>query len=169
MPLTLAKWTGCSVTVGAMRALQFSQYGPASVLQVTDVPQPHAGPGHIRVSVRASGVTPADCYLRSGRFRDTIPLSLPHVLGVDAAGVVDEVGDAVTGVRPGDAVFGIIDIARLGGANAEYAVLAAWAVKPDAWSWEQAGGVAANVETATRVLDRLGVGHGTSLLVEGAA
>jgi NADPH:quinone reductase-like Zn-dependent oxidoreductase len=152
-----------------MRALQFSEYGPASVLQVSDVPEPHAGPGHIRVSVRASGVTPADCYLRSGRFRDTIPLSLPHVLGVDAAGVVDEVGAAVTSVRPGDTVFGIIDIARLGGANAEYAVLAAWAVKPDAWSWEQAGGAAANVETATRVLDRLGVGHGATLLVEGAA
>lgn len=133
-----------------MRALQFSEYGPASILEVADVPEPHAGPGHIRVAVQASGVTPADCYLRSGRFRDVISLRLPHVLGVDAAGVVDEVAVGVTGVRPGDAVFGIVDLATYGGANAEYAVLAVWAPKPDALSWEQAGGAAGNIETATR-------------------
>lgn len=71
-----------------MRARRFFEYGPASVLDVADVPEPHAGPGHIRVAVRASGVTPADWYLRSGRFRDMFPLRLPHVPGVDAAGVV---------------------------------------------------------------------------------
>jgi NADPH:quinone reductase-like Zn-dependent oxidoreductase len=152
-----------------MRALQFSEYGPAGVLRVVEAPEPHAGPGQIRVAVRASGVTPADWYLRSGRFRDRLPLTLPHVPGVDAAGVVDEVGAGVTDVRPGDAVFGVVDVARLGGANAGYAVLTGWAAKPDALSWEQAGGAAANVETATRVLDRLGVGPGTTLLIEGAA
>ncbi|WP_109527517.1 NADP-dependent oxidoreductase, partial [Nocardia aurea] len=152
-----------------MRALIFAEYGPASVLEIADVPEPHAGPGHIRVAVQASGVTPGDCYLRSGRFRDMMPLRLPHVLGVDAAGVVDEVGTGVPGIRPGDAVFGIVDLAELGGANAEYAVLTAWALKPDALSWEQAGGAAANVETATRALDRLKVGTGTTLLIEGAA
>ncbi|KOV74040.1 NADPH:quinone reductase [Streptomyces sp. NRRL WC-3618] len=152
-----------------MRALTFSEYGPTSVLEVSDVPEPHAGPGHIRVAVRASGVTPSDCYLRAGRFRDMMPLRLPHVLGVDAAGVVDEVGQGVTGVRPGDAVFGIVHLAVLGGTNAEYAVLATWAPKPDELSWEEAGGAAANVETATRVLDRLKIGTGTTLLIEGAA
>lgn len=141
-----------------MRALRFSEYGPASVLEVADVAEPHAGPGRIRVAVQACGVTPADCYLRSGRFRDMMPLRLPHVPGVDAAGVVDEVGAGVTGIRPGDAVFGIVDLAGLGGANAGYAVLAAWAPKPDALSWEQAGGAAANVETAMRALDRLKAG-----------
>ncbi|MEU7185967.1 NADP-dependent oxidoreductase [Streptomyces sp. NPDC045369] len=152
-----------------MRALTFSEYGPASVLEVADVPEPHAGPGHIRVGVRASGLTPADCHLRSGRFRAMAPLRLPHVLGMDAAGVVDEVGPGVTGIRPGDEVFGIVEVAQLGGANAEYAVLAAWAPKPDALSWEQAGGAAGNVETATRALDRLEIGTGTTLLIEGAA
>ncbi|MFJ4683829.1 NADP-dependent oxidoreductase [Streptomyces sp. NPDC088789] len=152
-----------------MKALQFSAYGPVSVLEIAEVPAPHAGPGQIRVAVRASGVTPADRYLRSGRFRDLLPVPLPHVLGVDAAGVVDEVGPGVLGVRPGDAVFGLVDLAKHGGANAEYAVLADWAPKPDALSWEQAGGAAGNVETATRVLDRLEVGTGTTLLIEGAA
>lgn len=152
-----------------MRALQFSKYGPASVLEVAEVSQPHAGPGQIRVAVRASGVNPADTYFRAGRFRDWIPLRLPHVPGVDAAGVVDEVGDGVSTVRVGDEVFGTIDYAQMGGANAEYAVLAAWAPKPAALTWEQAGGAAGNIETATRVLDRLGVKDGTTLLIEGAA
>ncbi|MFF4835309.1 NADP-dependent oxidoreductase [Streptomyces sp. NPDC001315] len=152
-----------------MRALTFSEYGPTNVLEITDVPEPHAGPGRIRVAVRATGVAPADCSQRSGRLRDIMPVPLPHVLGVDAAGVVDEVGVGVSGVRPGDAVFGIVDLAVLGGANAEYAVLATWVPKPDALSWEQAGGAAANVETAVRTLDLLKAGPGTTLLIEGAA
>ncbi|MET0424621.1 MAG: NADP-dependent oxidoreductase, partial [Actinoplanes sp.] len=151
-----------------MRALQFSEYGPADVLQVAEIDAPCPGPREIRIAVRASGVTPADWYVRSGRFREMIPLPLPHVLGVDAAGIVDEVGADVTGVRPGDEVYGLVDLAQLGGANAEFAVLAAWAPKPAAWSWEQAGGAAGNIETATRVLDRLGVGAGATLLIEGA-
>lgn len=75
-----------------MRALRFAEYGPADVLEVAEVAEPHAGPGEIRIAVRASGVTPADAMLRSGRLRTMLPLPLPHVLGVDAAGVVDEAG-----------------------------------------------------------------------------
>ncbi len=134
---------------------------------MAEIAEPHAGPGQIRIAVRASGVTPSDAGLRAGRFGEVLPL--PHVPGVDAAGVVDEIGEGVTGVRPGDEVFGMVDLARLGGANAEYAVLAGWAHKPAALTWEQAGGAAANVETATRTLDLLGVRDGTTLLVAGAA
>ncbi|MDP9824871.1 NADP-dependent oxidoreductase [Kineosporia succinea] len=152
-----------------MRALQFSEYGPSSVLHVADVPEPHAGPGQVRIAVRASGLTPADTYFRSGRFRDWMPLSLPHTLGVDAAGVVDEVGDGVTGTRVGDEVFGLVDLASHGGANAQYAVLALWAARPSALSWEESGGLAGNAETAQRVLDQLGVTAGETLLIEGAA
>lgn len=150
-----------------MRALQFSEYGPADVLHVAEVAEPHAGPGQIRIAVRASGVTPADAGLRAGRFGQRLPL--PHVPGMDAAGVVDEVGEGVTNVHEGDEVFGMVDLARLGGANAEYAVLASWAPRPAALSWEQAGGAAGNVETATRTLDLLGVRDGTTLLIAGAA
>ncbi|MGW4461868.1 NADP-dependent oxidoreductase [Micromonospora sp. NPDC004704] len=152
-----------------MIALQFSEYGSADVLTLAEVEEPHAGPGRIRIAVRAAGVTPGDWYLRSGQLRDMVPITLPHLLGIDAAGIVDEVGPGVTDVRPGDEVFGVVDVAQLGGAAAEYAVLVAWARKPAALSWEQAGGAAANVETAWRTLEKLAVGHGTTLLIEGAA
>ncbi|HEX7308819.1 NADP-dependent oxidoreductase [Lentzea sp.] len=150
-----------------MRALRYTDFGPADLLEVGEVAEPHPGAGQIRIAVRASGVTPADTALRSGRLGHRVPL--PHVPGVDAAGVVDEIGEGVTGVRPGDEVFGIVDLRQLGGANADHAVLAAWAPKPAALSWEQAGGAAANAETATRALDLLQVGEGTTLLIAGAA
>ena len=100
--------------------------------------------------------------------RDVVPTTFPYRTGFDAAGVVDEVGDGVTGVSVGDEVFGMTDSAARG-ANADFAVLAAWAPKPAAWSWEEAGGAAGSVETATRVLDRLAVGAGHTVLVQGAA
>jgi NADPH:quinone reductase-like Zn-dependent oxidoreductase len=59
-----------------------------------------------------------------------MPVRLPHVLSADAARVVDEVGPGATGVQAGDEVFTIGDLAELGGANAEYAVL-----QPGRRSW----------------------------------
>ncbi|GLY04534.1 NADP-dependent oxidoreductase [Actinoplanes sp. NBRC 101535] len=152
-----------------MRALQFSEYGSADVLHVAEVPEPHAGPGRIRIAVRASGVTPADWKVRSGAFQQMIPLPLPHTPGIDAAGVVDEVGEGVTGVAVGDEVFGMADLAAMGGANADHVVLALWAPKPSTLTWEQAGGGAGNTETAVRTLALLGVRAGDVLLIDGAA
>ncbi|MFF7649572.1 NADP-dependent oxidoreductase [Streptomyces sp. NPDC007983] len=154
-----------------MFALQYSELGPPEVLTVGEADEPHAGPGEIRIAVRAAGVTPSDWKLRAGAIpAGFLPdLPLPHIPGMDAAGVVDEIGEGVSGVAVGDAVFGIVATERLGGAAAEFAVLTAWAAKPDALSWEEAGGAAGNVETATRALNLLGVTAGTTLLVEGAA
>jgi NADPH:quinone reductase-like Zn-dependent oxidoreductase len=138
------------------------------VLRVAEVEEPHAGPGRIRVAVRASGISPGETLIRSGAMRDMVPTALPYRTGFDAAGVVDEVGEGVTGVAIGDEVFGMADPAERG-ANADFAVLAAWAPKPAAWSWEEAGGAAGAIETSTRVLDRLAVRAGRTLLVQGAA
>jgi NADPH:quinone reductase-like Zn-dependent oxidoreductase len=151
-----------------MRAIQFTEYGPPSVVHVAEVAAPHAGPGAIRIAVRASGISPGETYIRSGKLRDVVPVTFPFRTGFDAAGVVDEVGDGVTGVGIGDEVFGMADSA-VRGANADFAVLRAWAPKPAAWSWQEAGGAAGSAETATRVLDRLAVGAGHTVLVQGAA
>ncbi len=148
-----------------MFAVRFERFGPPEVLSLGSLPEPHAGPGEVRIRVRAAGVSPVDLAIRAGESRS--PIALPHIPGVDAAGVVDEAN--ADGVAVGDEVFGAVDVARLGGASAEFAVLAFWTAKPPSMSWEQAGGAASGVETATRALDLLDVRAGSTLLVDGAS
>ena len=97
-----------------MRAIQFTEYGPPRVAHVAEVAAPHAGPGEIRIAVRASGVSPGEMYLRSGTLRDVVPITFPYRTGFDAAGVVDEVGDGVTGAGAGEEVFGMTSSATRG-------------------------------------------------------
>jgi NADPH:quinone reductase-like Zn-dependent oxidoreductase len=94
-------------------------------------------------------------------------LPLPHIPGVDAAGVVDI--SEVPGASVGDEVFGTVPIARLGGASAEFAVLQFWAPKPAAMPWEQAGAAGSSIETATRVLDLLDLRDAMTIVIDGAA
>ncbi|GLY88723.1 NADP-dependent oxidoreductase [Actinoallomurus iriomotensis] len=152
-----------------MFAVRFDRFGPPGVLAVGPSAEPHAGPGEVRIRVRTAGVSPVDLALRAGDSPSRDGLALPHVPGVDAAGVIDEVGAGVAGFTNGDEVFGAVDVARLGGASAEFAVLAFWAAKPSSMPWEEAGAAGTSVETATRALDLLGAGEGTTLLIDGAA
>ncbi|MCE7029214.1 NADP-dependent oxidoreductase [Jiella avicenniae] len=147
-----------------MKAVQFSEYGGLEVLKVAEIDEPHAGPGQVRIAVRTAGVNPADWKRRDGYFRDFMPLEFPFTFGFEASGVVDEVGEGVSGVSVGDAVFGLGT-----GTMAEYAVLTSWARKPETMPFEVAGGLPVVVETATRCLDQLGTKAGETLLVSGAA
>jgi NADPH:quinone reductase-like Zn-dependent oxidoreductase len=148
-----------------MFALVYGEYGEPEVLHVDDgFPEPHAGPRQVRVRVRAASVNPYDVKRRSGRFADGAPLAEPVIPGLDASGVVDEVGEEVAGVSVGDAVFG------LGSATcAEYALLDAVAVKPPSLSFEAAAALPVAVETAARSLDLLGLREGATVVVDGAA
>ncbi|HEY2792283.1 MAG TPA: NADP-dependent oxidoreductase [Micromonosporaceae bacterium] len=146
-----------------MKAVRFSAYGGPEVLHLDEVDEPHAGAGQIRIAVRAAGVNGIDWKIRSGRMTDAAAPAEPSGAGFDASGVVDEVGDGVTGVAIGDAVFGS------GTATyAEFAVLSNWAPKPEAMSFEEAAGYPIAVETAQRILDQVGVRPGETLLVSGA-
>jgi NADPH:quinone reductase-like Zn-dependent oxidoreductase len=150
-------------------AVQFDRFGPPEVLALGSFAEPHAAAAEIRVRVRAAGVSPVDLALRAGDSPSAARLALPHVPGVDAAGIVDEVGAGVDGVVIGDEVFGAVDVSRLGGASAEFAVLRFWAAKPTAMSWPEAGAAGTGIETATRALDLLDLREGTTLVVDGAA
>jgi NADPH:quinone reductase-like Zn-dependent oxidoreductase len=147
-----------------MKAVQFAEYGGPEVLRVVETEAPHAGPGEVRIAVRAAGVNALDWKIRLGFMKDFMPLDLPAGTGLDAAGVVDEVGEGVTGVAVGDKVFGA-------GSNtfAEHAVLTDWAPMPDGLSFEEAAGYPVPVETAIRILDVVGAKAGETLLVSGAA
>jgi NADPH:quinone reductase-like Zn-dependent oxidoreductase len=147
-----------------MKAMQFDRTGTPDVLYLADVPEPHAGRGQVRIAVRAAGVNPVDWKIRGGSTLRAVPVPLPSVPGLEAAGVVDEIGPGVEGVRLGDAVFGATERAA-----AEYAVLTHWAAKPAEMSFAEAAGIPMAAETAQRGLSLLKVGEGDTLLVNGAA
>ncbi|MBV9684675.1 MAG: NADP-dependent oxidoreductase [Solirubrobacterales bacterium] len=145
-----------------MKAIQYSQFGGPEVLEVAELPDPKPGPGQIRVAVRAAAVNPVDWKMRRGRMGG----ELPQTTGREVAGVVDQVGEGVTDVRPGDRVFGF---AAGGGGAAELALLTDYAPIPPSLDFAEAAGLPVAVETAVRTLDLLGVTAGTTLLVNGAA
>src|SRR3954454_2842614 len=149
-----------------MRAVIFNEYGGPEVLQVGDVPEPHPGPGQVRIAVRAAGVNPIDWKMRSGAMREMMPLDFPALDGREASGVVDEVGDGASGVAAGDEVSGF----AVGGAAGEYAVLDDFARKPAGLSFEEAAGLPVAVETSVRVFTVLGgLSEGQTIVVNGAA
>jgi NADPH:quinone reductase-like Zn-dependent oxidoreductase len=145
-----------------MKAAQFSRFGGPEVLQLVDLPDPHPGPGEVRIAVRAAGVNASDWKKRQG----LMDPELPQTLGYEAAGVVDELGGDVTGVTVGDRVFGL---SAAGAAQAELAVLAYYAPIPPSLSFAGAAALPAAVETAWRSLDQLGVRSGSTLLINGAS
>ena len=79
-----------------MRAVRFHQYGDAQVLTLEDAPEPHAGPGHIRIRVQGTSVNPVDWKIRQGYLHEMMPVTFPAIAGSDAAGIVDELGEGVT-------------------------------------------------------------------------
>ncbi len=147
-----------------MQALQYHSYGGPEVLVIGQAAEPHPGPGLIRVRVRAASVNPLEWKLRSGLMSGGRPLEAPGRLGFDASGVVDELGEGVTDVALGDDVFGLGS-----GTAAELAVLTAYAKKPAAIDWAVAAAAGVATEAAIRVLDLVGVGSGSTVLVDGGA
>ncbi|AGL18249.1 NADP-dependent oxidoreductase [Actinoplanes sp. N902-109] len=147
-----------------MKKISFARFGGPEVLRLVAAPEPHAGPGHVRIAVRAAGVNPADWRNREGQFQAVRPVTLPAGIGQDAAGVVDEVGAGVTDVEIGDRVFG-----RGAETYAEFAVLTSWARIPGHLGFEEAAGYPSVVETALRIMAQVAVRPGQTLLVSGAS
>ncbi|MBA9043499.1 MULTISPECIES: NADP-dependent oxidoreductase [Streptomyces] len=147
-----------------MKKMSFAEFGGPDVLRLTDAEEPHAGPGRIRIAVRAAGVNPVDWRIREGQKLGAHPTELPSGVGLDAAGVVDEVGEGVEGVEIGDHVFG-----EGSSTYAEFAVLSAWARMPEGLTFEEAAGYPSVVETALRIVREVGVQPGQTLLVSGAS
>ncbi len=83
-----------------MKAVRIARVGGPEVMEVVDVEVPPPGKGEIRVRHTAIGLNFIDTYHRSGLY----PVQLPSGLGLEAAGIVEEVGEGVKGLKPGDRV-----------------------------------------------------------------
>jgi NADPH:quinone reductase-like Zn-dependent oxidoreductase len=147
-----------------MRALTYTKNGGPEVLHVAAMPEPHAGPGQVRIRVAAAAINPIDWKLMGGFMPGSQAPTGPVVPGFDAAGVVDEVGEGVSGVSVGDDVLGLGQ-----GTQAEHAVLTAWASKPASLDWSVAAAAPSALETSERALRLVGVQPGQTLFVAGGA
>lgn len=153
-----------------MKAAVVRQYGPASVVEIAQMPKPEPKGGEVLVRVHATSLNPIDYKLRSGGVRPLLRLDFPAVLGFDFAGEVAALGDGVTGWSEGDRIYGRID-SKTGGTHAEFATVRADIVDriPDQLSFEEAAGLPLTGMTALQALHIAGLSSGQRLLVNGAA
>ncbi|MGJ0118916.1 NADP-dependent oxidoreductase [Williamsia sp. MIQD14] len=104
-----------------MKALRFHEYGTPDVLRYEDVALPEPAAGEVRIRVAATSFNSVDGTIRAGAMQGPIPVELPHVPGVDVAGVVDALGEGVERFAAGDRVIGFLPFAP-DGASAQYVV-----------------------------------------------
>ena len=149
-----------------MHAIVVSKYGTPDVLTWEEVTDPEPGPGQIRIKVRAAGVGPTDLHIRAGDLQIPFPLPTPGILGFEAAGTIDKLGDGVTGVSVGDDVAVILP--KLGG-YADLVVASTWVLKPASVSWDAAAALPSSAEAAVAALRQLLIKSGDNLLIFGGA
>jgi NADPH:quinone reductase-like Zn-dependent oxidoreductase len=156
-----------------MRAVVYDRYGPPEVLRLEEVERPVPGDDHVLVRVHATTVTRTDCGWRSARpfiVRYFIGIRRPRrrILGMEVAGVVEEVGGAVTEFEVGDEVFGVKSF----GAHAEFTCMresAPLAHKPTGMTFEEAAAVCDGALIAMSCLRNADLREGRSIVVYGAS
>ncbi|MBF4998334.1 NADP-dependent oxidoreductase [Nocardia sp. BSTN01] len=102
-----------------MKAIRFHEYGDPGVLRYEDVDLPVPGPGQVRVRVAATAFNAVDGNIRAGFMQGPMPLTLPHIPGLDVAGTVDALGEGVAEWAVGERVVGFLPFTD-DGAAAEY-------------------------------------------------
>jgi NADPH:quinone reductase-like Zn-dependent oxidoreductase len=155
-----------------MKAIRVHKFGGPEVLQLDDIPEPSAGAGQVVVQVKAAGVNPVDAKIRGGYMAQALPFHFPVILGWDAAGVVEEVGPAVTWFKPGDQVYGYIRRHHLEfGTYAELATAPEgfFAHMPSELSFVEAAALPLAALTAHQSFEALGLRGGESLFIGGGA
>src|SRR4029077_14089362 len=145
---------------------------PGGNFHKADLPRPALKPNHVLVRIKASGVNPLDIKIRAGKAAHA-KQPLPAVLGLDMAGVIEDVGPGVTDFKRGDEVFGMVGgVGGLQGTLAEFiaADVDLLAPKPSKLSMRQAAALPLVAITAWEgLVDRAKVRAGQTVLVHAGA
>jgi NADPH2:quinone reductase len=157
-----------------MKAIGLTEFGGPEVLQVVDLPEPEPGPGEVRIRVQAVAVNPADITFRSGgRAAQLADRPAPYIPGMDAAGVVDKLGEDSDGrLAIGDRVIAyVIPFGPHGGSYAEKVVVAAASAvpAPAGVSFPEASTLLLNATTARLSLDALALPSAATVAITGGA
>jgi NADPH:quinone reductase-like Zn-dependent oxidoreductase len=152
-----------------MRAIAEDEFnGPISL---RDLPVPEIGANEVLIRVRAAGVNPFDWKVADGALKDEMEHRFPLILGFDAAGVVERVGDEVGDLAAGDEVYGYLSKPVIGGGTyAEYvgAPAAIVAKKPKSVGFAEAAALPTPGLTAMDLVDAVALKDGETVLIVGA-
>ncbi|MGY1435689.1 NADP-dependent oxidoreductase [Streptomyces reniochalinae] len=152
------------------KAVRYRRFGGPEVLELHEIPEPHAAPDEVRVRVTAAGLNPMDWQITTqpdmaARFGITLPAGF----GSDFAGVVDEVGSEATGFATGDRVYG----GAIGRSVADFVLVKTPATTiwptPEGVADEVAGTLPVSGLTASAALASIGLRTGDTVLIGGAA
>ena len=157
--------------MATMKAVRIHDYGGPEVILYDEVPRPEPAADEVLVNVQAAGVNPVDWKIREGLGREWFGHRLPLTLGCDLAGVVESTGDSVKAFKPGDAVYGYVNLARCG-AYAEYAIAreSEITLKPQALDFTQAAAIPVGALTSWQALfDVARLTSGQKVLIHAAA
>lgn len=153
-----------------MRVVEYDRYGAADVCQLRERPIPVPSARQVLVRVRAAALNPKDVLLRAGKFPLLAGIGFPKRLGYDFAGELAAVGARVSGLKVGDAVFGMLQWSA--GSCADYCLASPselWR-KPPALSFEEAAALPLTSLTALQALrDEAQLVPGQRVLINGAS
>lgn len=149
-----------------MQAIRAHAYGEPSVLELENIQRPKPEADQVLIKLEAAGVNPMDWKLRSGLYKNFMPLQFPWTPGMEGAGIVEEVGSNVTAFKKGDEIYGLIP-----NGYAEYALAKANEIqpKPASLTYEEAASVPVGALTAWGAVEAANVQAGQRVLVHGAA
>ena len=150
-----------------MKVIQTQDYGEPEVLVLEEAQRPQPDTDQVLMRLKAAGVNPMDWKVRSGAYKQFMPLEFPWRPGLEGAGIVEAVGANVTAFKKGDEVYGIVT-----GGYAEYALAKANEIdlKPAGLTFEEAASVPMGVLTAWgAVIDTAKIEAGQRVLIHGAA
>ncbi len=149
-----------------MKAIKVHEFGEPEVMRLEEASVPRPGPGQVVIAVKAAGVNPVDTYIRSGQY--AVGPQLPYTPGLDGAGLIESVGEGITGWAVGDRVYAA---GTLSGSYADFVLCNQSQVHclPDDVSYLQGAAVGVPCGVAYRALfNRAQAKPGETVLIHGA-
>lgn len=154
-----------------MKAVVYQKFGTIEVLQATEQQTPTIKGDQVLVKVKAFSINPMDWKIRKGEMTLMSGSKFPKHTGTDFAGIVEETGAAVIGLKKGDEVFGVVKNMMKEGVSAEYVAVISSLVwkKPSGISFAQAASIPVVGTAAVTALEKMGnINSQTNILVNGA-
>jgi NADPH:quinone reductase-like Zn-dependent oxidoreductase len=154
-----------------MKAIVYQEFGTTTVLQTIEQPKPTIKPNEVLVKVKAFSINPMDWKIRKGEMKLMSGSKFPKHTGADFAGIVEDFGSSVTGLKKGDEVFGVVKNLMKEGVSAEYVAVTSSLIwkKPANISFPQAASIPVVGTAAITALEKMGdINSQTNILVNGA-